>query len=110
MRVARMSTALLAVALAASSASAQAPPDVPQAGAEPAAAKAVGGVSRKSVLSVFRPDNPMLWPLALCSIVTVGFTLERTIALRRGRVVPKDFVARFTERLASGKLDKDRAA
>jgi biopolymer transport protein ExbB len=67
------------------------------------------GVSRKTVLSVFRPDNPMLWPLAICSIVTLGFALERTIALRRGRVVPRDFVARFTERLASGKLDRDRA-
>lgn len=78
--------------------------------AEPAPAKAAAGVSRKSVLSVFRPDNPMLWPLAICSIVTVGITLERTIALRRGRVVPQDFVARFTERLASGKLDRDRAA
>ncbi len=72
--------------------------------------RAASGVSRASVLSVFRPDNPMLWPLALCSVVTLGFALERTIALRRGRVVPRDFVARFVERLASGKLDRDRAA
>jgi biopolymer transport protein ExbB len=84
-----------------------APPDAPVA--DPTPAPASGGVSRKSVLSVFRPDNPMLWPLALCSVVTVGFTLERLTALRRSRVVPKDFVTRFTERLSSGKLDRDRA-
>ncbi len=80
------------------------------AAAKPASAAKPSGVSRKSVLSVFRPDNPLLWPLAICSIVTLGFTLERTIALRRGRVVPRDFVARFVERLGSGKLDRDRAA
>ena len=92
--------------LAASPARAQAPAaDPPQ----PAAKPAPSGVSRRSVLSVFRPDNPLLWPLALCSVFTLGLTLERTIALRRGRVVPRDFVARFTERLASGKLDRDRA-
>ena len=87
---------------------AQKPIDAPKAAA-PAAKPAPTGVSRKSVLSVFRPDNPMLWPLALCSIFTLGITLERTIALRRGRVAPRDFIARFTERLASGKLDRDRA-
>ncbi len=70
---------------------------------------AESGVSRRSVLSVFRLDNPMLWPLAICSVVTLGFSMERLIALRRSRVVPRDFVARFTERLASGKLDQGRA-
>lgn len=109
--------ALALVAMTAATTSAQTPKD-----ADPAAAPAVkvenearpapikaSGVSRESVLSVFRPDNLMLWPLALCSAVTLGFSLERSIALRRGRVVPRDFVARFTERLASGKLDRDRA-
>jgi biopolymer transport protein ExbB len=51
----------------------------------------------------------MLWPLAACSIFTVGIALERLLALRRKRVVPKEFVDRFLERLSSGKLDRDRA-
>ena len=50
--------------------------------------------------------NPMLWALALCSVVTVGYTLERMIALRRNRVIPRDFVNRFLERLSTGKLDR----
>jgi biopolymer transport protein ExbB len=52
----------------------------------------------------------MVWLLAACSIVTLGFALERLVALRRERVIPRDFVNRFQERLASGKLDRDRAA
>ncbi|CAN5603282.1 hypothetical protein BH23PLA1_BH23PLA1_25500 [soil metagenome] len=67
-------------------------------------------VGRSSVVELFREANPMLWPLILCSVVAVGFALERMVALRRGRVLPKDFINRFLERLASGKLDRDRAA
>jgi biopolymer transport protein ExbB len=62
------------------------------------------------VLRLFAQANPMLWPLVLCSVVALGYALERLVALRRERVVPKDFVTRFLERLASGKLDRDRAA
>jgi biopolymer transport protein ExbB len=40
----------------------------------------------------------------------VGFALERLVALRRERVIPRDFVERFLDRLAGGKLDRDRAA
>lgn len=113
--VRRRAIGLLSLALfACASASAQqpagdSPPDATKGPDATPAARASTGVSRKSVLSVFRFDNLMLWPLALCSIVTVGFTMERFIALRRSRIVPRDFVTRFTERLASGKLDRDRA-
>jgi len=77
---------------------------VPAATTRPAA-----GVGRQSILALFGRANPMLWVLALCSVVTVGYTLERLIGLRRGRVIPRDFVNRFLERLAAGKLDRDRA-
>lgn len=68
------------------------------------------GIGRGSMLGFFSRSNPMLWLLGLCSIVTLGFTLERLVALRRERVIPRDFVNRFLERLAGGKLDRDRAA
>jgi biopolymer transport protein ExbB len=58
---------------------------------------------------LFAQANPMLWPLVLCSVVSLGYALERTVALRRERVAPRDFANRFLERLASGKLDRDRA-
>jgi biopolymer transport protein ExbB len=53
--------------------------------------------------------NPMLWPLVVCSIVTLGYVMERFAALRRERVIPREFVDRFLERLANGKLDRERA-
>ena len=59
--------------------------------------------------SILTLSNPMVWALGACSIVAVGYTLERLVALRKGRVIPRDFVQRFSERLSSGKLDRDRA-
>jgi biopolymer transport protein ExbB len=72
-------------------------------------AEPVGTVGRSSILRLFAQANPMLWPLVLCSIVTLGYALERMVALRRERVVPRDFANRFLDRLGSGKLDRDRA-
>jgi biopolymer transport protein ExbB len=77
-----------------------------RANAGPNAAATVG---RGSILRLFARANPMVWLLALCSVVTLGYALERLVALRRERVIPRDFVHRFLERLASGKLDRDRA-
>jgi biopolymer transport protein ExbB len=68
------------------------------------------GVGRASLVQLVRQANPMLWPLLICSVVTLGYGLERFLALRRSRVVPKEFVDRFVERLGSGKLDRERAA
>ena len=81
------------------------PPQTPRRASRPDTS-----VGRGSIIRLFTQANPLLWPLALCSVVTLGFALERLVALRRERVVPREFVNRFLERLASGKLDRDRAA
>jgi biopolymer transport protein ExbB len=73
----------------------------------PAAPRAT--LDRSSMLRQLGRANPMIWLLALCSVVAVGFALERLVALRTDRVIPHDFVARFLDRLSSGKLDRDRA-
>lgn len=78
--------------------------------AAPQALKAAETVGRQSLIDLVRQANPMLWPLALTSVVALGFALERGLALRKGRVLPKDFVNRFLDRLSAGKLDRDRAA
>jgi biopolymer transport protein ExbB len=67
------------------------------------------GVDRSSVSRLLLHANPMLWPLAICSIVTLAYVMERFAALRRERVIPHEFVDRFLERLSSGKLDRERA-
>lgn len=67
-------------------------------------------IGRRSIVRLFAEANPLLWPLLVCSVVALMFALERFIALRKERVIPKEFVNRFLERLAGGKLDRDRAA
>jgi biopolymer transport protein ExbB len=67
------------------------------------------GIDRSSVLRLLAQANPMLWPLILCSIVTLAYVLERALALRRDRVIPHEFADRFLERLSGGKLDRERA-
>jgi biopolymer transport protein ExbB len=86
-----------------------APPPPDDVAPKAASAKTTTGVDRQSILALLAKANPMLWLLGLCSIVTLGYTLERLIGLRRGRVIPRDFVNRFLERLSTGKLDRDRA-
>jgi biopolymer transport protein ExbB len=109
---------VLALALTGAGARAQEPKGdapAPSAAAQPApsarkaAATGNAGVGRSSLIGLVRQANPMLWPLVLCSIVTVGYALERLLALRRRRVLPREFVTKFHERLAAGKLDRDRA-
>jgi biopolymer transport protein ExbB len=106
---------LLIVLLAATTSPAQdPPPPAPAVDASPdASGKPAGGrigVGRASLLQLVRQANPMLWPLVACSVVALGYTLERLIALRRSRIIPAEFVDRFVDRLASGKLDRERAA
>jgi biopolymer transport protein ExbB len=44
-------------------------------------------------------------PYVLASVLLVGFSLERLVVLRRGRVIPAKFVGQFIENLKAGKLD-----
>jgi biopolymer transport protein ExbB len=83
--------------------------NVPGAAAERPASTTKAAVDRSSVLRLVLQANPMLWPLAICSVVTLGYVFERLLALRRDRVVPREFTERFLERLSSGKLDRERA-
>jgi biopolymer transport protein ExbB len=84
-------------------------PSVPPAPIDDSRRQPKPAVDRSSVLRLVLHANPMLWPLAICSIVTLGYVMERFAALRRERVIPREFVERFLERLASGKLDRERA-
>ncbi len=107
-----VATALLVALAFGATARAQEPkarPDPAKPAAKAAASGNPTGVDRQSILRLITGSNPMIWLLGVCSIVTLGFGLERLVALRRRRVIPRDFVARFHERLAGGKLDRDRA-
>ena len=48
-------------------------------------------------------------PLAICSLMLVTLIFERTISLRRGRIIPRPFVRRFLEQIRGGELDREGA-
>ena len=51
----------------------------------------------------------LMIPLGICSLIVITLSLERLIALRRGRVIPRPFVRRFTECVEDGQLSYDEA-
>jgi biopolymer transport protein ExbB len=47
--------------------------------------------------------------LLACAGLGLGVLLERLARLRQGRIVPRDFVTRYLDRLQEGKLDRGKA-
>ncbi len=90
---------------------APAPSTVPAPNPSPAIPSPGAGVflDRAKITEILKVENPLIWPMILCSIVALGYFLDRWFSLRRSRIVPRDFVNRFLDRLGSGKLDRDRA-
>lgn len=58
---------------------------------------------------ILRDAGPLMYAILLCSFLLVGVLLERTICLRRSRIIPKPFVTRFLEQLHEGQLDREQA-
>jgi biopolymer transport protein ExbB len=53
--------------------------------------------------------GPLMVPILVCSFVFTVFVFERTISLRRGRVLPRPFVKRLLHQLREGSLGRDAA-
>lgn len=66
-----------------------------------------GGVS--ALLQQISAGGWLMVPLGICSLVVFSLTLERLVALRRGRVIPRPFVRRFTECVEDGQLSFEEA-
>ena len=88
-----------------------------QAAADPPPADAAGSsgddASDSSPLSGFVAriveGGWLMLPLGICSLIVLALSLERLVALRRGRVIPRPFVRRFTECVEDGQLSYDEA-
>jgi len=104
--------------LLATNASAQEPPTVVMQ--TPDVSKAVTAVGVKvdaeedaiqvtDLWSIIRASGPLMVPIALCSFVLLIFVFERSMSLRRGRIIPKPFVKRFMQQIADGELDREKA-
>jgi biopolymer transport protein ExbB len=70
---------------------------------------ATGAIPTRNLFSIVREGGLAMLPLLVCSFVLLVFVFERTISLRRGRVVPGPFVTRFLQQLKEGQLDRDGA-
>ncbi|MBX7166505.1 MAG: MotA/TolQ/ExbB proton channel family protein [Pirellulales bacterium] len=86
----------------AQAAAAATPPTV--AGAQPNQA-----IATRNLLRSIRDGGLAMIPLACCSFVMVVFAFERTISLRRGRVIPAPFVKRFLHQVRTGQLNREQA-
>ena len=51
----------------------------------------------------------LMLPLGICSLIVFALSLERLVALRRARVIPRPFVRRFTECVEDGQLSYEEA-
>jgi biopolymer transport protein ExbB len=87
----------------------------PSANAEPTSATAPAKsdakdlIPTRNLLQIFQAGGPVMYPIALSSLLLFAFTFERMVSLRRNRIIPGPFVTRFLEQLKDGHLDRDSA-
>jgi biopolymer transport protein ExbB len=62
-----------------------------------------------AVISKVAEGGWLMIPLAVCSLIVLTLSMERMVALRRGRVIPRPFVRRFTECVEDGQLSHEEA-
>ena len=66
-------------------------------------------VASKRLFDIIRNGGPLMIPIGICSFILLVFVFERFISLRKGRILPGQFVKRFMQNMADGKLDRDKA-
>jgi biopolymer transport protein ExbB len=115
-RLAIAAVALIAVAMLWSVANAAAEEDTSasasvaetgEAGSELPGAE--NAIPQKSLLAILRAGGVLMIPIIACSFTALVFFFERSIALRRGRVIPRPFVKRFLHQISEGRLARDEA-
>ncbi len=63
-----------------------------------------------AIVSKVAQGGWLMIPLGICSLIVLTLSMERMIALRRRRVIPRPFVRRFTECVEDGQLSYEEAA
>lgn len=95
--------AVLFVMTAARSAAQEAPDNGATAATQPAAAPKI------SVIDLFFKGGFFMYPLALCSIISVTIIIERFLALRRGNIIPRGFLPGLKSVFRDPREDRDKA-
>ncbi len=68
-----------------------------------------GLIPTRNLWDIFQDGGILMYPLGGCSLLLVALIFERTVSLRRGRIIPRPFVRRFLEQIRDGQLDRDAA-
>ncbi len=63
----------------------------------------------KSLWQMLWAGGPLLWPIVICSFVLMLVVFERTVSLRRSRVLPRLFTERLLLQIGEGALDRTDA-
>lgn len=66
-------------------------------------------IPTEDLWDIIRDGGLLMIPIGICSLVLLTLVFERTINLRRGRVIPKPFVSRFLQQISDGELDAEQA-
>jgi biopolymer transport protein ExbB len=66
-------------------------------------------IPTRNIRRILSDGGPLMYAIALCSFLIVTFMLERSINLRRSRVIPKPFVTRFLQQVGEGQIDRHQA-
>jgi biopolymer transport protein ExbB len=74
-----------------------------------AAAPAVAPMPTRSLFEMLLAGGPIMIPIALASFMMLLIVFERTISLRRRKVVPRLFVERFLLQIRENALDRSEA-
>jgi biopolymer transport protein ExbB len=85
------------------------PEEVPAEASVPLPVQPAGGIPTRSVLGMLRDGGPVMIPIGVCSFLLTVFSMERFVALRRGRVIPGPWVKRFLAQVKEGQLERDSA-
>ncbi len=68
-----------------------------------------GLIPTRNLWDIVQDGGILMYPLGACSLLLVALIFERTVSLRRGRIIPRPFVRRFLEQVRDGELDREAA-
>jgi len=62
--------------------------------------------SPMSIIEIFKAGGPIMWPLALSSVITIAIILERALELRSSRILDPSIVERVQGLVEGGRPDR----
>lgn len=65
-----------------------------------------GVITGKGLFGMFQRGGIVMWPILLCSIVALGFILERAVGLRASVIFPRKLFDNARSLIGEGKVDE----